>query len=78
MWMNFSIEDEESLLHVHFPTILYGISLLLMFLPIRAIYHKSRLWWAYSNVRIAVILPVEGRASDLPTSGDFSFPASTG
>ena len=35
---------------LYWPVILVGLTLIVMFLPAPILYHRSREWWAYSNV----------------------------
>jgi hypothetical protein len=47
MWLNFlSIND----MFVYWPVVLIGLTVIVLFLPARVLYHRSRKWWAYSNV----------------------------
>lgn len=47
MWLNFlSVND----MFVYWPVVLIGLTVILLFLPARILYHRSRKWWAYSNV----------------------------
>ncbi|KAL2820476.1 SPX domain-containing protein [Aspergillus cavernicola] len=60
MWLNFlSIND----MFVYWPVVLILLTLIVLFLPARILYHNSRKWWAYSNWRLllAGLYPVEFR-----------------
>jgi hypothetical protein len=47
MWLNFlSVND----MYVYWPVVLIGLTVIVLFLPVRILYHRSRKWWAYSNV----------------------------
>lgn len=47
MWLNFlSVND----MFVYWPVVLIGLTVIVLFLPARVLYHRSRKWWAYSNV----------------------------
>jgi hypothetical protein len=47
MWLNFfSVND----MYVYWPVVLIGLTVIVLFLPARVLYHRSRKWWAYSNV----------------------------
>jgi hypothetical protein len=47
MWLNFlSVND----MYVYWPVVLIGLTVIVLFLPARILYHRSRKWWAYSNV----------------------------
>ncbi len=37
---------------LYWPAILIGLTVLILFFPAPILYHRSREWWAYSNVRI--------------------------
>lgn len=32
------------------PVVLIGVTVLILFMPAPVLYHRSREWWAYSNV----------------------------
>ncbi|KAL3452174.1 EXS-domain-containing protein [Aspergillus insuetus] len=60
MWLNFlSVND----MYVYWPVVLIGLTVIVLFLPARILYHRSRKWWAYSNWRLllAGLYPVEFR-----------------
>lgn len=50
LWLNFQ-QSVYSAMFLYWPVILAGISALILFFPAPVLYHKSRAWWAYSNVR---------------------------
>lgn len=60
MWLNFFIVND---MYIYWPVVLVGLTLILLFLPARVLYHRSRQWWAYSNWRLALagLYPVEFR-----------------
>lgn len=35
---------------LYWPVVLIGLTILILFLPAPVLYHRSREWWAYSNV----------------------------
>lgn len=47
MWLNFFIVND---MYIYWPVVLVGLTVILLFLPFRVLYHRSRKWWAYSNV----------------------------
>jgi hypothetical protein len=47
MWLNFLTVDS---MYVYWPVVLVGLTMIILFLPARVLYHRSRKWWAYSNV----------------------------
>ncbi|KAI9375752.1 EXS-domain-containing protein [Aspergillus egyptiacus] len=60
MWLNFlSVND----MFVYWPIVLISLTVIVLFLPARLLYHRSRKWWAYSNWRLllAGLYPVEFR-----------------
>lgn len=48
MWLNFMTINA---MYIYWPVILVGLTVIILFLPLRILYHRSRQWWAYSNVR---------------------------
>ncbi|ATY61189.1 signal transduction [Cordyceps militaris] len=62
MWANFSRYGAESL-YLYFPVVLIALTVLVIFLPLPLLAHKSRRWFAYSHWRLllAGIYPVEFR-----------------
>ncbi|KLJ10091.1 hypothetical protein EMPG_09903 [Blastomyces silverae] len=50
-------------LYIYWPILLIGITLIILLIPIRLLYHRTRRWWAYSNWRLllAGFYPVEFR-----------------
>ncbi|KAJ5832045.1 hypothetical protein N7474_000356, partial [Penicillium riverlandense] len=60
MWLNFSWINA---MYIYWPVVLIGTTLIVIFLPARILYHRSRKWWAFSNWRLllAGIYPVEFR-----------------
>lgn len=49
MWLNFLHVND---MYIYWPVVLVGLTLIILFLPFRVLYHHSRKWWAYSNVSI--------------------------
>lgn len=47
MWLNFLAVND---MYTYWPVVLVGLTLIILFLPFRVLYHRSRKWWAYSNV----------------------------
>ncbi|EEQ86828.1 signal transduction protein Syg1 [Blastomyces dermatitidis ER-3] len=49
--------------YIYWPILLIGITLIILLIPIRLFYHRTRRWWAYSNWRLllAGFYPVEFR-----------------
>lgn len=47
MWLNFL---SVNAMYIYWPVVLIGITVIVLFLPARVLYHRSRKWWAYSNV----------------------------
>ncbi|KAJ5947646.1 SPX N-terminal, partial [Penicillium verhagenii] len=60
MWLNFSWVNA---MYIYWPVVLIGLTLIIVFLPARVLYHRSRKWWAFSNWRLllAGVYPVEFR-----------------
>ncbi|PLB45945.1 EXS-domain-containing protein [Aspergillus steynii IBT 23096] len=60
MWLNFL---SVNAMYVYWPVVLVAITVIVLFLPARVLYHRSRKWWAYSNWRLALagFYPVEFR-----------------
>lgn len=48
LFLNFRWTNE---MYIYFPVILIATTVAILFLPVRVFYHRSRKWWAYSNVR---------------------------
>ncbi|KAI0536581.1 EXS family-domain-containing protein [Xylaria digitata] len=61
-WLNFTRYGRDEL-WLYYPVILIFISLLIIFLPVPILWHKSRQWLAYSHFRLffAGLYPVEFR-----------------
>lgn len=47
MWLNFL---SINAMYIYWPVVLIGVTVIIMFLPIKLLYHRARKWWAYSNV----------------------------
>lgn len=62
LYLNFQLDASGSF-YVYWPVILIFISLVIMVLPFKILYHHSRRWWGYSNLRLllAGLYPVEFR-----------------
>ncbi|KAJ5317972.1 SPX N-terminal [Penicillium antarcticum] len=60
MWLNFSWIND---MYIYWPVVLIGLTVIIIFLPARVLYHRSRKWFAFSNWRLllAGIYPVEFR-----------------
>ncbi|RDW72513.1 SPX and EXS domain-containing protein [Aspergillus mulundensis] len=60
MWLNFLTVND---MYIYWPVVLVGLTMVVLFLPLRVLYHRSRKWWAYSNWRLllAGLYPVEFR-----------------
>ncbi|KAJ5775214.1 uncharacterized protein N7511_000225 [Penicillium nucicola] len=60
MWLNFSWIND---MYIYWPVVLIGLTVIIVFLPARVLYHRSRKWFAFSNWRLllAGIYPVEFR-----------------
>ncbi|KAJ5853535.1 hypothetical protein N7534_006078 [Penicillium rubens] len=60
MWLNFSWYND---MYIYWPVVLIGLTIIIIFLPARVLYHRSRKWFAFSNWRLllAGIYPVEFR-----------------
>jgi xenotropic and polytropic retrovirus receptor 1 len=62
IWLNFRRGGEDAM-YIYWPVILIGLTLIIMCVPLRILYHRSRGWWGYSNWRLllAGLYPVEFR-----------------
>ncbi|OAX80252.1 hypothetical protein ACJ72_05419 [Emergomyces africanus] len=60
LWLNFRWINS---MYIYWPILLIGVTLLILLIPIRLLYHRTRRWWAYSNWRLllAGLYPVEFR-----------------
>jgi len=47
MWLNFTWVNS---MYIYWPVVLVGLTLIILFLPARVLYHRSRKWFAFSNV----------------------------
>lgn len=47
MWLNFSWINA---MYIYWPVVLMGLTVTIVFFPARVLYHRSRKWWAFSNV----------------------------
>lgn len=66
LWLNFQ-QSAYSAMFLYWPVFLAGISAIILFFPAPVLYHKSRAWWAYSNVGQE---PTNGGVADLDHSSD--------
>ena len=53
---------------LYWPVILIGLTILILFMPAPILYHRSREWWAYSNVGTVKALRVQ-KTNDLRSLG---------
>ncbi|KAI9885011.1 MAG: tRNA (adenine-N(1)-)-methyltransferase catalytic subunit trm61 [Watsoniomyces obsoletus] len=62
VWLNFARAPPDKIF-LYYPVILIGLTFLILFFPARAIYHRGRWWFLYSNWRLlwAGFYPVEFR-----------------
>ena len=62
IWLNFQVSSSHPTF-LYWPVGLVGLSAVILCFPGKALYHRSRLWWAYSNFRLmlAGFYPVEFR-----------------
>ena len=49
IWLNFYVNTVSSMF-LYWPVVLVGLTVLILFFPGPILYHRSREWWAYSNV----------------------------
>lgn len=49
-WFNFSQVGRNSDMYIYFPIILVGVTLVVILFPAPIMFHRSREWFAYSNV----------------------------
>ena len=63
LWLNFRQPVGTDSLFLYWPAILIGVTLLILALPAPILYHRARIWWAYSNWRLLLsgVYPVEFR-----------------
>ena len=54
---------------LYWPVVLVGLTALILFMPAPILYHRSREWWAYSNVGNIKALRV--RKTDTGYSSDY-------
>lgn len=47
MWLNFSWYNH---MYIYWPVVLIGLTIIIIFLPARVLHHRSRKWFAFSNV----------------------------
>ena len=47
MWLNFSWIND---MYIYWPAVLIGLTVIIVFLPAPVLYHRSRKWFAFSNV----------------------------
>ncbi|KAL1958649.1 hypothetical protein VTO42DRAFT_3992 [Malbranchea cinnamomea] len=60
IWLNFRWVND---MFIYYPLVLIAVTVAIIFLPVRILYHRSRAWWAYSNWRLLFsgFYPVEFR-----------------
>lgn len=73
MWLNFSWYND---MYIYWPVVLIGLTIIIVFLPARVLYHRSRKWFAFSNVSSYSIMLLLISVSDR-SSGAFCLPEST-
>ena len=49
MWLNFQQKGTDPMF-LYWPVLLIGLTICILFFPAPILYHRSREWWAYSNV----------------------------
>ena len=49
LWLNFQQDDTNSMF-LYWPILLIAVSAIILFFPAPVMYHRSRGWFAYSNV----------------------------
>lgn len=49
MWLNFQQAGTDPMF-LYWPVLLVGLTICILFFPAPILYHRSREWWAYSNV----------------------------
>lgn len=42
-------------MYIYWPVVLIFLTVVIVFLPARVLYHRSRKWWAFSNVSQAYL-----------------------
>lgn len=42
-------------MYIYWPVVLIFLTIVIVFLPARVLYHRSRKWWAFSNVSKAYL-----------------------
>ena len=57
VWLNFQQSGTNSM-YLYWPVILIGLTVIIIFFPGPILYHRSREWWAYSNVGKSLLLMV--------------------
>lgn len=58
VWLNFQQGGTNSM-YLYWPVILIGLTVIIIFFPGPILYHRSREWWAYSNVGKSLLLMVQ-------------------
>lgn len=72
MWLNF---QSINAMYIYWPAVLIGLTVFILFLPARVLFHRSRKWFAFSNVSPNVLLQL--RAVTDKSSGAFYLPGYT-
>lgn len=49
LWLNFQTMGPDAMF-LYWPVLLVAFSVFVLFVPAPILYHRSREWWAYSNV----------------------------
>ena len=49
---------------LYWPVVLVGLTALILFMPAPILYHRSREWWAYSNVSDNKALEIQKTDTD--------------
>ena len=61
MWLNFSWYNH---MYIYWPVVLIGLTTIIIFLPARVLYHRSRKWFAFSNVSPYNIISLSSSVSN--------------
>jgi len=60
-------------MYIYYPVILMGATVIFIFLPAPAIYHRSRAWFLYANVSTVYRNKVNRKCTEM-SSGAYCFP----
>lgn len=69
MWLNFQ-QSNADVMFLYWPVLLIGLTVVILFIPAPILYHRSREWWAYSNV--GADRPLESLSADSRRSLGYS------